>query len=68
MEKRELFIDGMSCNHCVMAVKKELSNLPLMVEEVEVGNAKVKFGEGEVSNDELEKAVTEAGFKLKEIK
>ena len=41
-------INGMSCGHCVMAVKKELSKLNLESVEVEIGSAKIKFDETKI--------------------
>ncbi|MDR1663798.1 MAG: copper ion binding protein [Clostridiales bacterium] len=38
MEKNTLYVDGMSCNHCVNAIKKAVSALP-GVSEVSVSLA-----------------------------
>ena len=57
-------INGMSCGHCVMAVKKELSKLNLESVEVEIGSAKVKFDESKVEATDVEKAIIEAGYKV----
>ena len=58
-------INGMSCMHCVMAVKKELSKLNLESFEVEIGSAKVKFEESKVEASAVEKAIIEAGYEIK---
>lgn len=58
-------INGMSCMHCVMAVKKELSKLNLESFEVEIGSAKVKFDESKVEASAVEKAIIEAGYEIK---
>ena len=58
-------INGMSCGHCVMAVKKELSKLNLESVEVAIGSAKVKFDESKVEATAVEKAIIEAGFSIK---
>lgn len=64
--KTEVFlIDNMSCQHCVIAVKKELSKLELESYEVEIGSAKVIFDETKVSSELIEKAIREAGFIVK---
>ncbi len=66
MKHEELIIEGMSCNHCVMAVKKELSKVAgLTVEQVEVGKARVQYDEAVVTQAVLAQAIDEAGFKLK---
>ena len=68
--KKELIIEGMSCNHCKMSVEKELNALD-QVESAEVfldeKKAVVEFKE-EVSKDVLEKVIDEAGYKLVEVK
>jgi len=68
--KKELIIEGMTCNHCKMRVEKELNTLD-QVDSVEVvldeKKAVVKFNE-EVSKEVLEKVIDEAGYKLIEIK
>lgn len=58
-------INGMSCMHCVMAVKKELSKLNLESFDVEIGSAKVKFDESKVEAKAVEKAIIEAGYEIK---
>jgi copper chaperone len=57
-------IEGMSCNHCVMAVKRELSKLNLTKMEVEIGAAKVNFDETKTSLSEIENAISNAGYKV----
>ncbi len=65
MKTAELKIDGMSCNHCVMAVKKELSKLEnVNVEDVQIGSAKVEYDDTKVNENTLEAAIEEAGYKV----
>lgn len=65
MKTMDLKIEGMSCGHCVMAVKKELSRLTgVIVESVEVGKARVQIDETAVSPDRVSKAVEEAGYRV----
>ncbi len=65
MKTMDLAIEGMSCGHCVLAVKKELSKLRgVTVESVEVGKARLQFDELTVSVEHLAKAVEEAGFRV----
>ncbi len=65
MKTSEFIIDGMSCNHCVMAVKKELSKIPVESFEVQIGSAKVNYDESKVQNEQIERAIEEAGFKVR---
>ena len=62
--KKEFKIEGMSCNHCVMAVKKSLSKINLIQFEVAIGLAKVEFDEKEIAEEELIKAIEEAGYQV----
>jgi copper chaperone CopZ len=64
MTTQEFKIEGMSCGHCVMAVKKELSKLNLESADVEIGSAKVNFDETKVNSSAIENAITEAGYKV----
>lgn len=65
MKTQELTIQGMSCGHCVMHVKKALSNLEgLETESVEIGKALVKFDETKVTRESIANAIEEAGYQL----
>jgi len=65
MKTMDLRIEGMSCGHCVMAVKKELSKLTgVTVESVEVGKARVQIDDAAVSPERLKKAIEEAGYRV----
>lgn len=62
--KKEYKIDGMSCNHCVMAVQKNLSKIKLNKFEVTIGSAKVEFNDNEIVEKEIIKAIEEAGYQV----
>jgi copper chaperone len=65
MKTQELTIEGMTCGHCVMSVKKELGKVSgLKVENVEIGKALVQFDESTVTREQLAKAIEEAGYRL----
>lgn len=66
MNKEQLKIEGMSCEHCVMAVRKELSKLELNLIDVKVGSANVEYDENKISDIDLSNAIEEAGYKLVE--
>jgi len=59
-------INGMSCQHCVMAVKKELLKLELKNLEVKIGEAIVEFDEEIVSIENVIDSIVEAGFEVVE--
>jgi len=61
----ELKIEGMTCGHCVMSVKKELGKVAgLTVQNVELGRALVQYDEATVTADQLAKIIEEAGYEL----
>jgi copper chaperone len=62
--KKEYKIEGMSCNHCVMAVQKNLSKIKLNKFEVTIGSAKVEFNDNEIVEKEIIKAIEDAGYKV----
>ena len=67
MEEIILNIEGMSCNHCKMAVEKSLQSLS-GVKKADVDLAaktvKVAYVTGKLTLKDFEKAVAEAGFEL----
>ena len=67
--KKVLSINGMSCNHCVMAVKKALLSIE-GIEEVEVNLAegKATINADEVSDKVMKEAIEDAGYEVTDIK
>ncbi len=68
----ELYVDGLTCGHCVASVTEELSEIP-SVKAVDVqlekgATSKVTVtSETVISEDALRDAIAEAGYELKEI-
>ena len=63
MNKIELEIEGMSCEHCVAAVSEALAELPgVSVEEVRVGEARVRYDPDQVSPHQIALAIEDAGY------
>ena len=68
MKTQEIVIEGMHCNHCVMAVRKELSKIKnLSVQDVQIGKARIEFDDTKVQASEIAHAIEEAGYKLVSI-
>ena len=68
MVKKELLIDGMSCQHCVMHVKKGLERVSgIKVHDVQIGRAKIEYDDSTVTEKILADAVQEAGYTLTSI-
>lgn len=63
MKTETLHIEGMTCNHCVMSVRRELARIEhLDVEDVRIGAAIVRYEEGQIDAATLDAAVKTAGF------
>lgn len=63
MERLRLDIGGMSCQHCVNAVMKALSEVPgVTVERVEVGSAEVAYEPSQVTEQSILDAVNDEGY------
>jgi len=61
-----LTIEGMSCQHCVMSVKKAVEKITGVTSAViSIGNAKVTFDGSKTNRNEIAKAVEDAGYKVK---
>lgn len=62
-----LSVSGMSCGHCVHAVREALSSVPgVKIEEVRIGSASVSFDEDKVKVGDLVDAVSNAGYEASE--
>ena len=67
MKKLKLEVSGMSCGHCVLAVREALDSVPgVKVEQVQVGSATVSFDENKTSVGDLVDAVYSAGYEANE--
>jgi copper chaperone len=65
MKTEELKIEGMSCGHCVMSVRKELAKLGgVRVDTAEIGKVRVEYDESRVTREDLARAIGEAGYRL----
>ncbi len=64
MNEYEFKIEGMSCNHCVMAVEGELRKAGFEKFAVEIGSAKVKY-DGSVKDEiKIKTIIEEAGYRV----
>ena len=63
MVSMQIGIEGMSCGHCVGAVRKALAEVDgMIVEEVDVGSATVTYDPERTSVHAVSKAVEMAGY------
>ncbi len=66
MIETKIQVDGMSCQHCVMRVKKAIEGLAgIAKSDVQVGVATVAFDESKIQKKDIEDAIVKAGYKIK---
>jgi copper chaperone len=64
MKTEDFSIEGMTCGHCVMAVRKELEAIAgVEVRYVEIGRAGIVYDES-VPREKIVHAVNEAGYRI----
>lgn len=67
MKQLKLEVSGMSCGHCVHAVREALGAVPgVKVDDVKIGSASVTFDEGTTTVGDLVDAVADAGYAASE--
>ncbi len=65
MAETGIKIEGMSCEHCVMRVKKALDGIAGITEaNVTVGSASIKYDESKVKMEDIYSAIQKAGYKV----
>jgi copper chaperone len=63
MKQLKLEVTGMSCGHCVGAVRAALAAIPgVKVDNVSIGSASVSFDETKATVGDLVDAVADAGY------
>ena len=63
----KLEVSGMSCGHCVHAVREALGAVPgVKVEEVQIGSASVTLDDEKATLGDLVDAVYNAGYEANE--
>lgn len=65
MTEQTIRIQGMTCNHCVMSVRRALAALNgVEVEDVQIGNAVVRFDGSDEKREEIDSAIENAGYNV----
>lgn len=60
-----LTIDGMTCDHCVRAVRETLAGVDgVTVEGVQIGEARVEIDESRATTEGIAAALAEEGYTL----
>jgi copper chaperone len=64
MAEITLKIESMTCQHCVVNVKKAIDGIAgVKSSEVSIGKAKVVYDDLQTSKEEIEKSIQTAGYK-----
>lgn len=61
MNRERIKIEGMSCGHCVEAVRKALDGLGVDIHNVEIGRAEISYGPS-VDRQRIDDAIEDAGY------
>ncbi len=63
MKTQTFRLDSMTCNHCVMSVRKSLAQIEnIEVDDVQIGTAVVTFDENEVKTEDIDIVLAAAGY------
>jgi copper chaperone len=63
MERLNLTIEGMTCDHCVRAVRGRLEQTPgVKVDDVRVGSAVLEYDPAATNVDGIEEAIADEGY------
>ena len=63
MKQASIQISGMSCGHCVAAVKQALGSLSgVQVESVDIGSARIQYDPSAITPDHITGAIEEEGY------
>lgn len=63
MERLNLTIEGMSCEHCLRAVRGRLERTPgVKVDDVQIGSAVVEYDPATTNVDDIEEAIADEGY------
>ncbi|MDQ6612940.1 MAG: cation transporter [Gemmatimonadota bacterium] len=63
MQRVTLLINGMTCAHCVAAVKQALSTVVgVKTEDVGIGHAVISYDPGQTTSSDITAAIADAGY------
>ena len=63
MDRIQLTIEGMTCEHCVRAVRNRLADTPgVQVEQVDVGSAVIRLDPTATTIELVEDAIADEGY------
>jgi copper chaperone len=63
MDTIDLTIEGMTCEHCLRAVRKRLGETPgVEIEDVRIGSARIRLDTATTSLEDVEEAIADEGY------
>jgi len=63
MERLNLTIEGMTCDHCLRAVRGRLEKTAgVSVRDVQIGSATVDYDPAKTNVDDIEEAIADEGY------
>jgi copper chaperone len=63
MERVNLTIEGMTCEHCVRAVRGRLEKTPgVTLDDVRIGSARLQYDPATTNLDNIENAIADEGY------
>jgi copper chaperone len=63
MERLNLTIEGMTCEHCLRAVRGRLAATPgVRIEDVAIGSAVIEYDPAKTSLDDIQEAIADEGY------
>jgi copper chaperone CopZ len=64
-QTREYAVDGMTCAHCVLSVREEVSEVPgVSAVDVDLASGRMTVAGDDISDDAVRAAVAEAGYEV----
>jgi copper chaperone len=65
IEARDYTVVGMTCAHCVISVREEVSQIPgVIAVDVDLASGRMSVSADDLSDDAIRAAVEEAGYEL----
>jgi copper chaperone len=66
MTETTIHVEGMSCQHCVMRVKKAVEGLTgIASADVQIGRVTVTFDDSKIQKKAIEDVIVKTGYKIK---
>ena len=64
-ETRDYTVQGMTCTHCVLSVREEVSDVSgVSAVDVDLASGRITVAGRDVSDDAVREAVAEAGYEV----